>query len=794
MKKLSVFLGFIFTVCFVFAQHPATIDSFALQTLGNTNTLVKSKGAIGADSGFVNTHFADTTAANRSKISHYPGAQIAVGDLIWIRNITADRWALNTGASITALFYDSTSLNFDGTKYVYYSGVTPVDSVSIYAATNLATTNLIQTGAFRTYNTNNQTLFFQNVGHYNLSSGLNSIDFSSGGILLNHAGAVTLLSNAIRIPTLTQDNALTKILVQDGTVNGRLFWRDVSTIAGAETDPLSWHLTGNAGTTAGTNFLGTTDDISLMFKVNGIKAGYIGNTLDNNTGFGLHSLENNSGDFNSAFGFNALWHNTSGGYNTAFGWGSLRTIATASGNTAYGFQSMASTTTGSNNVGVGYNALYSNQGGSNNTAVGLFSMNGGTSGDNNTAVGNSALNNNLGSNNTAIGYQSATGAVTGTDNIAIGALSKFGSDGFYNIGIGSQALLYQTTGSYNNAIGRNALINSNTSNNTIAIGTQAGQYYGAGSSSLLQADYSTFIGWQPRPAADAQTHQIVIGAYQAVGLGNHSVTIGESSNLVTGIYGTLSLGTVTATPAASAAVDISTTTKGFLGPRMTTTQRDAISSPATGLEIYNTTLNEKQYYTGTVWIGVPLMSSSLSLLNSLGAPTVGETNFSVDRVTTTLSLATQVVRLQAIHVPVSATITGARFFVVTTGVYTPNNYNGVGLFSYSAGTYTLLASSTNDGTIWSAPANAAWASKAFSAPYAAAAGDYFIGALYCSSAQTTAPSLGGAVIAVSSAVLAGLFTNSAKLSGTVPTQTSFAATYAASAVSQTTGQFYMNVY
>jgi len=36
-------------------------------------------------------------------------------------------------------------------------------------------------------------------------------------------------------------------------------------------------------------------------------------------------------------------------------------------------------------------------------------------------------------------------------------------------------------------------------------------------------------------------------------------------------------------------------------PRMTTTQRDAIPSPATGLLIFNTTTKKLGYYSGTAW-------------------------------------------------------------------------------------------------------------------------------------------------------------------------------------------------
>lgn len=55
---------------------------------------------------------------------------------------------------------------------------------------------------------------------------------------------------------------------------------------------------------------------------------------------------------------------------------------------------------------------------------------------------------------------------------------------------------------------------------------------------------------------------------------------------------------------ASAITEIRSTTKGVLLPRMTTAQRDAIGTPATGLEIYNTTTNRKEVYNGTFWQGV----------------------------------------------------------------------------------------------------------------------------------------------------------------------------------------------
>ena len=52
---------------------------------------------------------------------------------------------------------------------------------------------------------------------------------------------------------------------------------------------------------------------------------------------------------------------------------------------------------------------------------------------------------------------------------------------------------------------------------------------------------------------------------------------------------------------ASALVSIDSTTQGFLPPRMTTTQKNAISSPASGLIVYDTTTNKLCCYNGTSW-------------------------------------------------------------------------------------------------------------------------------------------------------------------------------------------------
>jgi hypothetical protein len=48
-------------------------------------------------------------------------------------------------------------------------------------------------------------------------------------------------------------------------------------------------------------------------------------------------------------------------------------------------------------------------------------------------------------------------------------------------------------------------------------------------------------------------------------------------------------------------LNMNSTTKGFLPPRMTTTQRNAIASPAAGLVVYDSTTNKLQCYNGSTW-------------------------------------------------------------------------------------------------------------------------------------------------------------------------------------------------
>jgi hypothetical protein len=64
----------------------------------------------------------------------------------------------------------------------------------------------------------------------------------------------------------------------------------------------------------------------------------------------------------------------------------------------------------------------------------------------------------------------------------------------------------------------------------------------------------------------------------------------------------------------SAGFEVQSTTKGFLQPRMTSAQRDAISSPATGLTVYQTTNNYLSLFNGTNWQNILSPNSNGNVL------------------------------------------------------------------------------------------------------------------------------------------------------------------------------------
>jgi hypothetical protein len=161
-----------------------------------------------------------------------------------------------------------------------------------------------------------------------------------------------------------------------------------------------------------------------------------------NSAFGSGALASNHTSFaNTAMGFQALFNNnstgSSGDWNSAFGWSAMFSNISGEQNAAFGESAMIENTFGSDNTGIGDNALRLNQTGSQNTAVGYAALQSNTVDGNtavgflalvnnitglaNAAVGYRALDNSTGSSNTALGVQAGSNATTGSNNVYIGA-------------------------------------------------------------------------------------------------------------------------------------------------------------------------------------------------------------------------------------------------------------------------------------------------------------------------------------------------------------------------------------
>jgi hypothetical protein len=333
----------------------------------------------------------------------------------------------------------------------------------------------------------------------------------------------------------------------------------------------AWQLLGNAGTTAGINFIGTTDAQDVVIKTNNINrmqltqkgriilnnpsgSNFVGDngnetntgqfnnafggsclklltTGNHNNAFGQAALSMNtigtgntamghgsltaniSGNYNAAYGFSSLQSNTTGSYNVAIGMWSLKTNTTGSGNIANGYNALASNTTGAYNIANGYNSLANNTTGGNNTANGHNSLANNTTGNGNVANGNDALSaNTTGTSNVANGDHSLVHNTTGSYNAANGPYAlQFNTAGDGNVGNGYQALNGTTIGNYNNANGYNSGITNTIGNYNTYLGSGA-------DATANNFDKATAIGYNAKVGA---SNSLVLG-----GTGADAVNVG----------------------------------------------------------------------------------------------------------------------------------------------------------------------------------------------------------------------------------------------------------------------------
>jgi hypothetical protein len=132
----------------------------------------------------------------------------------------------------------------------------------------------------------------------------------------------------------------------------------------------------------------------------------------------------------------------------------------------------------------------------------------------------------------------------------------------------------------------------------------------------------------------------------------------------------------------SSMLDVSSTTKGMLLPRMTSTQRTAINTPAEGLIVYDTDTKGFWYYTNSSWNEIPKAAGSSFTLPYAGTASDPIKVFSITN-TSTLSGSSGVNGKGIIGVHGEST--DNNYGIGVLGASMPNDINGVGVRGTSYG-------------------------------------------------------------------------------------------------------------
>jgi hypothetical protein len=335
------------------------------------------------------------------------------------------------------------------------------------------------------------------------------IAFNPSGNFGINTGTVSPTANlhvngTVRFQNLGAGTTETTALLMDA--NGNLVNRSLDAVAFngyTETDPNAWKISGNPGTTNGTDFIGTTDAQALDFRTNNIirarittkgqievlNSGFsvfLGEgaganddlSWNNNTFVGYYSgFYNTTGVDNSTYGYLSMYNAlSSNDYNVALGSRSMYGVggnySNSDYNIALGSYSLYSINGGDNNIAMGYRCMYSLTGGNNNLAIGDYALYSNVSIGANIAIGSHALYYLTGgANNTAVGGYALYNTTLGYHNTAFsGGALRANITGNYNTAIGEYTIFANTNGSFNTALGYQAFITGMSYSNSMALG------------------------------------------------------------------------------------------------------------------------------------------------------------------------------------------------------------------------------------------------------------------------------------------------------------------------------------
>jgi len=540
---------------------------------------------------------------------------------------TGDTTALTTSlAAISGTIY----------QFVYTITGRTTGSITIaYGGISIA--NIISTGNFGRVATATTSLSITPTTDFNGTIVLSIKVVTAGSSLINTRNSAGIISNEIRsYPTnfyIGVDSGKYNTLATSNIGIG--YQTLVDNVVGQNNIAIGYqalnrniasdniafgYRAGNSITTGTSNILfGTNSAVSMT-------------TGFSNIAFGFQSgLALSTGSENIVIGISAGQSLNTGTRNYLAGRSAGGNITSGINNIAIGTEALLQTGTASNNIGIGeragaYTSAYSSVVPSNCIYIGASCFSGSTAPSNEIVIGSTTSTIGLGSNTTMIGNSNTiTTALRG--RLILGTTTDSGS---YQLDVNGTARVSGTstlTGSVTLGAGAElgvpyqlyvALIRPFSSANSIL--------FFPGNTPTNAVDLYPTIG--PSDNNNSGTRQSVnISQTFSPASGNavrNQLNIAPTINQ-TGTANGISRGLLiaptltaaadwraieisgggvyvnTTSVAASAILQADSTTKGFLPPRMTTTQKNAIATPAAGLVVFDTTLGKLCVYSGTAW-------------------------------------------------------------------------------------------------------------------------------------------------------------------------------------------------
>lgn len=559
-------------------SYPEYIDSVSG---GNEYTSVKAKLFSGGDASGGNVTISTNSASGGTKGKAFIGGTLTVNEStnqVGINNTSPDNDLLvNTSATGGGISINSQTtgwaalgIRLDNTvKFI--SGVSR-GSNEIIGGSVANDANLRVQGGNLNFTTNSGASIQWQIntsGHF-LPGANNTFDFGSPS--LRPRVTYTNAINAYNLPSSTGGAVLVHGIdstikqIPPGTagqvLHGDLTWKD-TTAAG----PFSgWGVTGNTGIASATQFIGTTDSAKFKVKTKGIDA----IVVDSSQNVGISSLTSaklsviapsqTGSSANSALYVSQTWNTT--GKPSAFKIDvSDIAVGGCSGNNRGDCPSLI-------------DAGYTNSGG-------FFNVGKGSSGNPYVYIGGN------GGNPNGPGYYA--GKLGDTESrIVFNINNSDQSEISFGPGNASRDFYIKRVASGDAQItGRVGIGMAPTGSSAYLLQINGAFTFGDGTNTLGRSTY-TAVGGNPALASGSGKGF----TFYVDDANTRAMDLSSTGQMIIG-------GTSTS---ASSILTTTSTTKGVLFSTMTASQRDAISSPATMLQVSNTTTNGIDYYNGSAWV------------------------------------------------------------------------------------------------------------------------------------------------------------------------------------------------